>query len=280
LTLRAPCASLGALSNGESDVQMVKVVAPGTTVQSVARGLSLLEAVAQRQEPATAQDLATQLGLKLPTAHHLLATLVETGFLDRVARRYRLGTKIAGLAAALDRALKPPAAFERAMHWLADETQETAYVSRWENLDVTIVAAAEGARAVRVTGIRPGLRGHAYARASGKALLAAGPDDRRDAYFARAQLERLTRYTIVDLDAILQELLQVQETGFAIDREHFMEGVGCVAIALPEVQAPPVWALAVTLPIWRLDDEYPLVTQALRHAGRLAADRGVGPIVG
>jgi IclR family acetate operon transcriptional repressor len=245
-------------------------VSPGATIRSVSRALSLLEAVAERRDAPSAQELATQLDLKLPTAHHLLATLVGAGFLEREARRYRLGSKVASLSAARDRDYKPSLAAERAMWWLAARTQETVYVSKWENYDVTIIAVADGDRAVRVTGIRPGLRGHAYARASGKVLLASSSEDRVESYLARVRLERLTPKTVVDPDQLRQELQQIRAMGLAIDREEFMEGVCCMAVAIPDRAEFPVWALTVTLPAWRFDAEQASVAKALREAAQLA----------
>ena len=55
-----------------------------TLIQSVQRALHLMEAVADSDGRATAKELARRTGLALPTAYHLLRTLVHEGYLRRL----------------------------------------------------------------------------------------------------------------------------------------------------------------------------------------------------
>lgn len=70
-------------------------------IQSVLRGLDILGVVAQRPEGLRLSEVADQLGLKAPTAHKLIRTLVSRGFVERSRRpiRYRLGPAMLELAA-------------------------------------------------------------------------------------------------------------------------------------------------------------------------------------
>ena len=63
------------------------------TLQSVLRGFHVLEIVAAAHGGAALKDIAGQMGLKPPTAHILLNTLVTGGYLVRRPgdMRYRLG---------------------------------------------------------------------------------------------------------------------------------------------------------------------------------------------
>ena len=166
------------------------------------------------------------------------------------------------------------------MWWLAAQTRETAYISKWENFEVTIISVADGDRAVRVAGIRPGLRGHAYARASGKVLLASNSEDRLEAYLARVRLERLTPNTVIDPNQIRHEIRHIRAVGLAIDREEFIEGVCCMAAAIEEASGFPVWALTVTLPASRFEAEQESVANALRQAAELARGNQLSEALG
>ncbi len=68
-------------------------VRPERTLQSVLRGFRVLEIVAATHGGAALKDIAAQMGLKPPTAHILLNTLVAGGYLARRPGdlRYRLG---------------------------------------------------------------------------------------------------------------------------------------------------------------------------------------------
>ena len=68
-------------------------------VQSLLRGLDLIELLAARPEGAHLNDLAEAAGLKKPTAHNLLRTLAARGFAARDdAGRYVVGPALAAAA--------------------------------------------------------------------------------------------------------------------------------------------------------------------------------------
>ena len=57
----------------------------GTSIQSVERAVSLLTLVARQSVNSAGKDLADAAGLAVPTAHHLLSTLVSAGLLAKDA---------------------------------------------------------------------------------------------------------------------------------------------------------------------------------------------------
>jgi len=62
-------------------------------IQSVLRASDVLQLIGESDDGLALQSLADRLGLKAPTVHHLLRTLVITGLLQRVTGpvRYRIG---------------------------------------------------------------------------------------------------------------------------------------------------------------------------------------------
>ena len=150
------------------------------------------------------------------------------------------------------------------MRSVAQVTGETAYVSTWSHGDVSIVAVAEGTRAVRVAGVMVGLRGAAHARASGKVLLAFGPPS-RVAKYLQSPLEQLTPSTIADRDTLLSALAGVREAGYAIDMEEFTVGVCCLAVPVVE-DGYTISALTVSVPVERFVDTHQELVGLLTRA--------------
>ncbi len=65
-------------------------------VQSLQRGLRLLEFIARRREGVILKELAREIGCSPPAAYHLVGTLVEAGFVKRLDDpvRYVLGERL------------------------------------------------------------------------------------------------------------------------------------------------------------------------------------------
>ena len=68
----------------------------GASIQSVDRALTLLETIAELGGETTLSKLSSRTGLNISTCHHLLATLVQRGFVTKgLGRRgYALGMKV------------------------------------------------------------------------------------------------------------------------------------------------------------------------------------------
>jgi IclR family transcriptional regulator, acetate operon repressor len=201
-----------------------------TRIRSVARAAQILLFLGEQPDGRTAKETALALALPVPTAYHLLGTLVAEGLLAKDSRRrYHLGPKVGLLCDAFLRQVIPPEYLLGPLHELAETTGETAYVVGWRNDQIVVLASVEGRSAVRVSGLSVGFQGGAHARASGKALLAFAPPGLRESYLRANPLERLTARTIVDPAELRKELARIRKRGCAVDEEEFRDGVACAA---------------------------------------------------
>lgn len=201
-----------------------------TTIRSVARASRILVYLGEQIDGRTAKEVAEELELALPTAYHLLGTLVAEGLVAKDSRRrYRLGPAIGPIADAFVSQFAPPEYLLEPLHQLAEESGETAYVGSWQQDRIVVLASVEGRNAVRVSGTHLGFVESAHARASGKLLLAFASEERRTTYLERNPLAPVTPRTIVQQDEFELELERIRLRGYAIDEEEFREGVGCVA---------------------------------------------------
>jgi IclR family transcriptional regulator, acetate operon repressor len=208
----------------------------GTRIRSVSRATTVLELIAR--EPvhgARATDVAAALDVPLPTAYHLLNTLVGDGFLTKLAnRRYVLGPKVGMLAEAFSARMSAPEYLLERVRTLAEQTGETAYVSAWQGGDAALLAIVEGMGAVRVSGMHLGFGGHAHARASGKVMLAFGPPGTFEEYVRKHRLDPCTARTLTSVEDLRADVERIRAEGYAIDEAEFVDGVGCVAAPLAD----------------------------------------------
>ena len=234
------------------------MTSPTHTVQAVARALRLLEALADAGGDGSPEvgviELARVTGLSAATAHRLLATLANDGYVTRGAGgvRYRLGARLFVLAASAESPLV--SVRERAapaMERLRDAFGESVNLAVLERRHIVYVHQVESQRSVRAFN-RVGNRVLAHACAAGKVLLAGAPAPVLSQMLGGFELEALTPATITDPALLAQQLAQVRRCGFAKDLGEQDAEVICVAAALPVPGLRPEAAISISGPAWRM----------------------------
>lgn len=200
-------------------------------VQSVHRALDLLEVVAARGGTLTIGEIAALTGIPLPTAHRLLRTLVDRGYMRQAPdRRYALGFRLVPLGASASSMVG--AGTERVLGRVVDALGETANLAMLDGDRVAYVAQVPGRHAMRMF-TEVGRRVHPHCTAVGKAVLSAAPEVDVRSLLARTGLPRHTPNTITDIDVFLAQLEEVRARGYALDEGEQEVGVRCLAVRLP-----------------------------------------------
>jgi DNA-binding IclR family transcriptional regulator len=86
----------------------------------------------------------------------------------------------------------------------------------------------------------------------GKAILATMPAARVEQLLPELQLERFTRRTTTNREALLKELELTRRRGYAVDDEEREEGVRCAGVAILDGRGEPVAAVSVSGPAFRV----------------------------
>jgi DNA-binding IclR family transcriptional regulator len=252
--------------------------APKDLVQSVARALNIVDVVAASKEPMRAQSIASAVNLHIATTSHLLATLVHAGYLERNERTYKLAAgKILDLSSRVEEDWRPSPLALSLLKMVVDATGESAYLSAWQGGTVTVVAVEEGSHAVRVADLRVGVSGDIHARASGKALLAFGPESQLERVRAvDGELTQRTEHTITTLPEFLADLELTRSRGYALDHQEYVLGVCGMAVPIFEGSQRPRTALSITVPLHRFTNEehFQRCLDALMEARRLDNEEG------
>ena len=237
-----------------------------TLIASVQRALRLLDAVGAAQRPVPAKTLARRAGLPLPTAYHLLRTLVHEGYLARVdAEGYVLGDRAMGLSARTGASAARIARLRPVLQNLHQELNAAAYLSVLDDGEITLVDVVDSPAAPRVD-LWVGFHDAAHATALGKAVLSTLDDRARRGYLADHDLADLTPHTVTDERVLLRQL--GTPSTYAFDREEYSLGTACVAAAVPSRTF--VAAVAVSVPanqVRRVVER----GEVLRRAARLIA---------
>jgi IclR family acetate operon transcriptional repressor len=238
--------------------------AGGQGQRTLARGLRLLEAIVAADGSSTAKSLARQLGVRPSTCYEMLKTLEIAGYVTRTTGGYyEVGPAVPAMFRRLRGTLSPGPRVSTALRTLRDETGETSYACALRSSGILLQEVLEGRRALVVRMLEPGVRANVHARASCRAILAHLPEaERRHLLPARA-LPKLTEYTITDRRTLRTELASVVEQGYAVERNEYQLGVGCLAAPFFDRTGSVAGSLAVSMPVARLSED----------------ERGIGSIV-
>jgi IclR family acetate operon transcriptional repressor len=239
---------------------------PTGQVQSLTRGLSILEALARSDGGLTLTDLAHRVQLAPSTAHRLLATLEKMGY---VYQDGDLGLWYVGLQAftvgTTFLANRDFVAQSHAyMHRLMEQAGETANLAILDGTEAVFVAQVQCHEMMR-TLVRLGSRVPLHASGVGKALFAALPDLQIDAIMKVVGLPRITENTIVATETMWAALRVIRQRGYSFDDEEHARSTRCVGAAIYDEHAEPLGAISISGPSSRLADE------RIRHLGPIVA---------
>ncbi|MGK5632220.1 IclR family transcriptional regulator [Streptomyces sp. URMC 123] len=249
------------------------------TIQSLERAAAMLRLLAGGERRLGLSDVASALGLAKGTAHGILRTLQQEGFVeqDPVSGRYQLGAELLRLGNSY---LDVHELRARALVWaddLARSSGESVYLGVLHQQGVLIVHHVfrpDDSRQVLEVGAMQPL----HSTALGKVLSAYDPVAHSEA--AEGEREAFTARTVTDLADFEEVLDLARARGWASDVEETWEGVASVAAPIHDRRRMPVGAVGITGAVERVCEEGELrqsLIAAVRDCARaVSRDLGAG----
>jgi IclR family transcriptional regulator, acetate operon repressor len=269
--MNAAAASRGLSKSSGSAKKNVAASSAAGGVQSLTRGLTLLEQLAESEGGISLTEISTRVGLAPSTAHRLLNTLADMGFVVQAPdsglwyvglKTYRVGC---AFVSNRDFVGESHAFIRRLM----EASGETANLSILDGTHVCFIAQVQCHEVMRML-VRLGSRLPAHASGSGKAILSALPEDELAIVLRESKLIKMTGKTITDPDQLRLQFAAIRARGYSYDDEENAMGLRCVAAPIYDEFAEPLGAISLAGPIARLTDERilklgPLVAHTARE---------------
>lgn len=196
-------------------------------VGSIARAVSVLDALAVSDGPLGVSELSRRCGFSKSSMQRTLQALHSSGLLERDGNQYRLGLKLFELGQQVPRQRDLR---DAARSFMADLGQATGHQVHLAVLDGDDVLYLEVLRSSTAPSLptRMGSRWPAHGTGIGKAILAFSETEVVDRIIDGG-LPRLSERTISAPGIFVAELARIRERGFAYDLEESRAGVACVA---------------------------------------------------
>ena len=222
------------------------------------RLLRIVEILSKHGKPISPTELNAELGLPKQSIHRLCNTLIEAGFLEKSERKLRPSARLLSIASGLGRLGVEHMGCHQILQNVSAEFGETVNLVRPEKAGMMYIDRVETNWPFRVL-LPIGTHVPFHCTASGKTYLASLPKAKRAAIIASLDLVKLTDNTIISADRLEDELAQIRQQKFALDRGEFYDGMVAVAVPILDNEDRYFGALAVHGPSSRLDIEEVLV---------------------
>lgn len=190
----------------ENYVAVVKAADDGEFVQSLARGLRVLQSFGAAKSSMTLTEVAERTDLTRGTARRLLLTLDRLGFVGSDGKQFWLKPQVMDLGYRYLASLPWWQLAKPIIEEATSAVNEACNVGILDGVDIIYTAGVEVNRIVS-TNIRIGSRLPAHATATGRVLLSLLSDQQLDNFFNTAELKQLTPKTVVD-EATLRSILR------------------------------------------------------------------------
>jgi len=225
---------------------------PAYAIESVDNALHIL-LMFQEKEVVRVTDCSNALGVARSTAHRLLVTLTNRGFVqqDRDSKGYRAGPALMNFSFGSANVRDIRESARPVMEELSGKLDETVNLFALETSGVRIIESVEGYRSVRVSATT-GVLLPSHSTAGGKMLLAAKNVDPSQ-YSASRKLSKLTPQTITNVSELRAELDEIRFQGYATNIEQSLEGLSAIAVPVNRPSGEVIAALAISAPLARVD---------------------------
>jgi IclR family transcriptional regulator, pca regulon regulatory protein len=188
-------------------------------IESLDRGLRVMEMFGGRQQPMTLSDLAKAAGLPRATARRILFTLERAGFVESDGKLFRLTPRVLMLASTYLASNHVVSVLQPALDRLSSEVQEISSMAILDGNDAVFIARASPTR-IFSSGIDIGYRLPAFCTSVGRVLLSRLSDGELAAALDAMDLAPLTPFTVTDRKLLLDAIIADRAQGYSlVDRE-------------------------------------------------------------
>lgn len=203
----------------------------GDYIQSLERGLQMIQAFSQQHRALTVTEAAKLTGLSRPAARRILLTLEHLGFAESTNGVYSLTARTLSLGFAYLSSNNSWSIAHPFMREFVNKTGESCSISILDDIDILYVARISAKRIMSIN-LDVGSRLPAYATSMGHVLLAYLPEAELEKYLDAFELNKFTDKTITDKEELKKVLDDVRQKAWGGVDQQFEDGLRSIAVPI------------------------------------------------
>jgi DNA-binding IclR family transcriptional regulator len=222
----------------------------------LAKGMELIELIAQSSKGLTIQEIVNTLGHSKTSIYRIICSLEEMGYLLKdqqsgsfslTRKMFKIGLSTLGMTTIIEHSYEP-------MRRLRDKLRETVVLGTLMGTKIVILEQVIGSHHFSFI-LKPGMGVCLHASAPGKAFLANISDLERDEILSKIELTKFTDKTITNVPDFLVELNQVRLCGYGLDRGEELSGVRCIGAPVFNLAGKIAASIWISGPAERMMDD-------------------------
>jgi IclR family pca regulon transcriptional regulator len=244
---------------------------------SLEKGLRVLGAFHGKNNSMSLREVAEASGMTKSSAQRIIFTLEKLGMVRRGSKtgKFQLGLRTMELGfnyLSGDFLVEAGSPF---LSELTNVTGETTNMTEPDGFDMVYVSRVASSKFIPLH-LAIGSRIPMYCTGSGRAYLSALPIEEARGIVEGSALVAHTQWTVTQVDAIMDSIIEAKREGYAYNKEEFFLGDMTIAAPIMGGSGRPVGAVHVVAPTsrWTLEDCKAKLAPAV-----LEAARGISSIV-
>ncbi|MGV7959669.1 glyoxylate bypass operon transcriptional repressor IclR [Photorhabdus tasmaniensis] len=227
-------------------------------VQSLSRGLNLLESISESPGGIALTDLAQQAGLPNSTTHRLLTTLQQHGFVRQIGDLglWVIGSHTFIVGSSFLQSRNLLALIHPILRRLMDDSGETVNLAILDHseYEAVIVDQVQCNALMRMSAPIGG-KLPMHASGAGKAFLSTLSDNQRVQLLHKKGLHAYTQHTKTTPTGLKENLEQARKQGYSFDDEEHALGLRCIAACIYDEHHQAFAAISISGPVSRITDD-------------------------
>ncbi|EYU15623.1 glyoxylate bypass operon transcriptional repressor IclR [Photorhabdus aegyptia] len=227
-------------------------------VQSLSRGLTLLEYISESPGGIALTDLAQQAGLPNSTTHRLLTTLQQHGFVRQIGDLglWVIGSHTFIVGSSFLQSRNLLALIHPILRRLMEDSGETVNLAILDHseYEAVIVDQVQCNALMRMSAPIGG-KLPMHASGAGKAFLSTLSDNQLVQLLHKKGLHSYTQHTKTTPSSLKENLEQVRKQGYSFDDEEHALGLRCIAACIYDEHHQAFAAISISGPVSRITDD-------------------------